>query len=76
MANTDYIEAARLLGASTRSILLRHVLPKVAPSVAVITASVTGTCLSVVASLTFLGIGVVPPEPTWGGQLSTDLETL
>lgn len=36
----------------------------------------TGACLAIVASLTFLGIGVVPPEPTWGGLLATDLKNL
>lgn len=44
--------------------------------VAVTTASMTGACLSIVASLTFLGIGVVPPDPTWGGELASDLTTL
>jgi peptide/nickel transport system permease protein len=76
VANADYIEAARLFGASTASIIRRHVVSKCLPAVAVITASVTGVCLSIVAALTFLGIGVVPPEPTWGGQLSNDLATL
>jgi peptide/nickel transport system permease protein len=76
VANADYIEAARLFGASTTSIIRRHVVSKCLPAVAVITASVTGVCLSIVAALTFLGIGVVPPEPTWGGQLSNDLATL
>ncbi len=76
VANADYIEAARLFGASTTLIIRRHVVSKCLPAVAVITASVAGVCLSIVAALTFLGIGVVPPEPTWGGQLSNDLATL
>jgi peptide/nickel transport system permease protein len=76
VANTDYVEAARLMGASTAFILRRHVLAKVLPAIAVTAASMTGACLSIVASLTFLGIGVVPPAPTWGGLLATDLTTL
>lgn len=76
VANSDYIEAARLMGASTPAIILRHVVGKVAPAVAVTTATMMGACLSIVASLTFLGIGVVPPDPTWGGLLATDLGTL
>ena len=76
VTNADYIEAARLMGASTSSVIGRHVALKVLPAVAVATASLTGVCLSIVASLTFLGIGIVPPEPTWGGQLATDLSTL
>lgn len=76
VANADFIEAARLMGASTTTIIRRHVLPKILPSVAVTTASMMGACLSIVASLTFLGIGVAPPNPTWGGLLATDLGTL
>lgn len=76
VANSEYIEAARLMGASTAFIIQRHVIAKVLPAIAVTTASMTGACLSIVASLTFLGIGVVPPEPTWGGLLATDLSTL
>lgn len=76
VANSEYIEAARLMGASTGFIIRRHVIAKVLPAVAVTTASMTGACLSIVASLTFLGIGVVPPDPTWGGLLATDLSTL
>lgn len=74
--NAQYVEAAVLMGASTRWVILRHVLLKVIPAVAVTTASMTGACLAIVASLTFLGIGVVPPEPTWGGLLATDLKNL
>lgn len=76
VANAEFIEAARLMGASTVSIIRRHVVSKVLPAVAVSAASMTGACLSIVASLTFLGIGVVPPDPTWGGLLATDLSTL
>ncbi|MET0137206.1 MAG: ABC transporter permease [Sphingobium sp.] len=76
VAHADYIAAARLMGASTFTIVRRHVLPKVVPAVAITTASMAGACLSIVASLTFLGIGVMPPAPTWGGLLATDLGTL
>lgn len=76
IANSQYVEAARLLGASTGWIITRHVLRKVLPAVAVTTASMTGASLVIVASLTFLGIGVVPPSPTWGGLLATDLQNL
>lgn len=74
--NAQYVEAAVLMGASTRWVIARHVWLKVIPAVAVTTASMTGACLAFVASLTFLGIGVVPPAPTWGGLLATDLKNL
>lgn len=76
VANSQYVEAARLFGASTRWVVTRHVLRKVLPAVAVTTASMTGVSLVIVSSLTFLGIGIVPPEPTWGGLLATDLQNL
>lgn len=76
VANAQYVEAARLMGASTWSVIAWHSWPKVLPAVAITTASMTGACLAIVASLTFLGIGVVPPAPTWGGLLATDLKTL
>jgi peptide/nickel transport system permease protein len=76
VANSPYVEAAQLFGASTTWIVTRHVFRKVFPAVAVTTASMTGVSLVIVSSLTFLGIGVVPPEPTWGGLLATDLQNL
>lgn len=76
VARSPYVEAAVLVGASTAWIVRRHVWRHVLPAVAVTTASVTGTALVIVSSLTFLGIGVVPPDPTWGGLLATDLQYL
>lgn len=71
-----YVEAALVQGASTLWVLRRHMLRQVLPAVAVTAASTAGASLVIVASLTFLGIGVVPPEPTWGGLLATDLNYL
>lgn len=71
-----YVEAARLFGASTWWIVRTHLWAKVAPTVAVSTAGMLGAGLVIVSSLTFLGIGVQPPEPTWGGILATDLRFL
>ncbi len=76
VANSQYVEAAELVGASTAWIISRHVWRKVLPAVAVATAGLTGASLVIVSSLTFLGIGIVPPEPTWGGLLATDLKNL
>lgn len=73
VANSQFVEAARLVGASSGFVLRRHVWPKVAPAIAVSTANMLGGGLVIVSSLTFLGIGIQPPEPTWGGMLATDL---
>lgn len=76
VSRSMYVEAAVLVGASTPWILRRHVWRHVLPAVAVTTASMSGAALVIVSSLTFLGIGVVPPTPTWGGLLATDLQYL
>jgi peptide/nickel transport system permease protein len=76
VANAPYVEAARLMGASSVEVIAWHVWRKVLPAVAVTTAAMTGACLAIVASLTFLGIGVAPPAPTWGGELASELKTL
>jgi peptide/nickel transport system permease protein len=73
LTNAQYIEAAELAGASRWHILRTHVWGKVAPTIAVTAAQATGTALLAVSSLTFLGIGVQPPAPTWGGVLASDL---
>ncbi|GAY12343.1 ABC transporter permease [Pseudonocardia sp. N23] len=76
VATAQYVEAAVLAGASPWTVLHRHVWPKVVPAVAVATASLLGASLVIVSSLTFLGIGITPPTPTWGGMLATDLQYL
>ncbi|GAA1248641.1 peptide/nickel transport system permease protein [Microbacterium phyllosphaerae] len=71
--DSPYIDAAGYLGASAWWILRRHVWRQVAPNLVVASVSALGGALLAVASLTFLGIGVQPPAPTWGGMLSSDL---
>ena len=72
----QYVEAAELMGGSKLHVIRVHVMRKVFPTVAVTTATVTGAALLSVSFLTFLGIGVQPPAPTWGGVLSSDLNYL
>jgi peptide/nickel transport system permease protein len=75
-ARTQYVEAAELLGASKVRVIRTHVLRKVLPNIAVTTASMMAAALLTVSFLTFLGIGVQPPAPTWGGVMSSDLDYL
>ncbi|HEY3774006.1 MAG TPA: ABC transporter permease [Solirubrobacteraceae bacterium] len=75
-AHTQYVEAATLLGAGRWRVIRAHVLRKVLPTLAVTAASAAAYALLTVSFLTFLGIGVEPPTPTWGGVLSSDLEYL
>jgi peptide/nickel transport system permease protein len=73
LKQAQYVEAAELMGASRGRILRTHIVAKVLPTVAVTTAHALATALLTVTSLTFLGIGVQPPAPTWGGVLASDL---
>ncbi|MEV8511906.1 ABC transporter permease [Dactylosporangium sp. NPDC051484] len=73
LTRAQYVEAAELFGASRSRILRTHVWGKVLPTVAVTAAQATGGALLAVSSLSFLGIGVQPPAPTWGGVLASDL---
>lgn len=73
VSSSQYVEAATLSGASAVWVLRRHILPKVIAPLGIAAAGAAGTGLVIVASLTFLGIGVQPPAPTWGGLLASDL---
>ncbi|MCX5001353.1 MULTISPECIES: ABC transporter permease [unclassified Streptomyces] len=73
VARSPYVEAAIVSGASIGWIVRRHVWSKVLPPIAVALAQTIGVGFVIVSSLTFLGIGVQPPAPTWGGLLASDL---
>ncbi|MGO1182937.1 MAG: ABC transporter permease [Micrococcaceae bacterium] len=73
VSRTPYVEAAVLAGATLGWTVRKHVWSKVLPSVAIALANTLGIGLISVAALSFLGIGVQPPEPTWGGMLAADL---
>ena len=66
----EYVQAARALGAHTPRILLRHVVPTTVPSVVV--QATLGMAAAIIgeAALSFLGLGVQPPTPSWGTMLN------
>jgi len=66
----EYTTAARALGASNFRIMLRHVIPNSLPIIVVITAVDVGALILVESVLSFLGLGVQPPTPTWGNMLT------
>ena len=72
----DFVEAAHSIGASNRSILLRHILPNTIAPIIVQTSLRTATAILVASSLSFLGLGAQPPSPEWGSMLSTSREYL
>ena len=62
----EYVQAARALGATTRRILARHIVPTALPAVTVQATLGMGGAILAEASLSFLGLGVQPPTPSWG----------
>ena len=66
LAERDFIAAERTLGASTGRILFRHILPHLVPTIIVWGTLGISTTVLLEATLSFLGVGVQPPTPSWG----------
>jgi len=71
-----YVEAAIAVGVRTPVILLRHVIPNIASSVLVLLTLWTASAIRLEASLSFLGIGTQPPNPSWGNIIRDGLNNL
>lgn len=67
----DYVEAARVVGVGNRRIMFRHILPNVAPVIIVWASLVVPGLILTEATLSFLGLGVQPPTPSWGNMLTS-----
>ncbi|MGO4852931.1 ABC transporter permease [Phaeovulum sp. W22_SRMD_FR3] len=67
----DYIDAARASGATALTVIRVHVIGNVLSPIFVYATSLTSVCMILAAGLSFLGIGVRPPEPEWGLMLNT-----
>ncbi|MGY6499906.1 MAG: ABC transporter permease [Acidimicrobiales bacterium] len=67
--NRLYVDAARTFGARAHWLVMRHVVPNAIQPVIVLTAHMLGVALLVEASLSFLGLGTPPPQPSWGSML-------
>lgn len=68
--SAEYVQAARAIGATHARVMGIHLLRNVAPPIVTQIALSLSTSILVEAALTFLGIGVQPPTPTWGGMLN------
>ncbi len=62
----EYIKAAELMGFSTTRIIVKHILPNIAGPLIVIAAGNFASAMIIEAGLSFLGIGIQPPQPSWG----------
>ncbi|MBN8866980.1 MAG: ABC transporter permease [Solirubrobacterales bacterium] len=67
----DFVSAARLSGASSFQILGRELLPNLLPVIAVMTVVLAPQMIIAEAALSYLGVGVTPPTPSWGGMIAS-----
>jgi peptide/nickel transport system permease protein len=67
--NLEYVEAARALGYQDFRILVKHILPNIMGPVLVVAAANFASAIVVEAGLSFLGVGVQPPQPSWGAMI-------
>lgn len=70
IATLPYVRAAELAGAGTARILLRHILPNIAGPLLIIATVEFGLMILFEAGLSFLGLGIQPPAPSWGSIMS------
>ena len=66
----QYVDAARAVGAGPVRVVARHITPNIIAPIIVIASITVGNAILVETSVSFLGLGVPPPEPTWGNMLS------
>ena len=70
VSGAEFVAAARIIGAGSPRVVLRHVLPHCVAPFLVISTSALGAAVVLEASLSFLGLGVPAPAPSWGGMLA------
>ena len=76
LREADYVTAARALGADGPRVLLRHLLPNVRAQVIVATTLGAAGAMMAEAALSFVGLGVKPPAPSWGGMVADGRDLL
>jgi peptide/nickel transport system permease protein len=70
LRETDYVLAARAIGATSPRIIFKHILPNAMAPFLIIMSSMFGTAILTEAGLSYLGLGVAPPDPSWGSMLT------
>ncbi len=76
VAASPYMEAARAVGSSHARIIFRHLIPNCLASYIVLTTTNISYAIVVEASLSFIGVGAPPDEPSWGGMLTAGIQAL
>lgn len=74
--NREYVEAGRALGFSDARLMGLHILPNIFPEILVMASIWLATAIRTEASLAFIGLGVQPPTPTWGGMIHEGFENI
>ena len=69
LKNSDFVTAADVIGASDLRVMVRHLIPNAFPPLMVLLTINLGTAIMFEAALSFLGIGITPPTPTWGNMV-------
>ncbi len=76
MKSRDFVEASRALGFSDTRILLRHILPNILSEILVMGTLWLANAIRTEASLAFIGLGLKPPTPTWGGMIREGFDNI
>jgi peptide/nickel transport system permease protein len=73
VAHMEYVEASRAMGGQNRRIMLRHILPNILTPIIVQGTLRLATAVLTAATLSFLGLGVQPPQPEWGAMIASSV---
>jgi peptide/nickel transport system permease protein len=76
LKSQDFVTQARAMGGGIRWVIFRHILPNIVPTLLVLASLQVGLAIIAEGSLSFLGIGVPPPAPSWGGMLADGRENI
>jgi peptide/nickel transport system permease protein len=68
--NREFVQAARLIGSPSHRILRKQILPNIVPPMLAYAVIVVATLIVAESSLSFLGLGIQPPTPSWGSMIS------
>ncbi|MBM6595133.1 ABC transporter permease [Microvirga pudoricolor] len=72
----EFVQAGKALGFSNLRIMFRHLLPNILPDILVMASLWMATAVRTEASLAFIGLGIAPPTPTWGGMVREGFENI
>ena len=72
----EYVQACHAMGFSNARVLFRHILPAIVPEIMVMASLWMATAVRTEASLAFIGLGLAPPTPTWGGMVREGFDNI